>query len=115
MTPAWRRRMSWSGLWLGPAAWAINQQTNYALAPTACGGRVVLSTAIAAVLAIVAIAGGLGSLRAARMPLETDWTDASGGLPRHFVAWVGAGVGLVFALAVLNQLIATLILDGCLR
>ncbi len=114
MTPAWRKRMSWAGLWLGPAAWAINQQTNYALAPTACD-RAFASTVIAAVLALVALVGGIVSLRAARMPLATEWTDTSGGLPHQFVAWVGAGAALVFALAILNQLIATLIVDGCLR
>lgn len=115
MTPAWRKRLSWSGLWLGPAAWAIDQQTNYALVPLVCEGRVLVSSVIAAALVLVALAGGLISLRVARMPLDSEWLDASGGLPLRFAAWVSAGAGLVFALAIANQLIATVIVNGCFR
>jgi hypothetical protein len=64
---------------------------------------------------LLAIAGGALSLYAARMPLESEWLDSSGGLPRRFVAWLGAGAGLLFALAIANQLAATLIVNGCLR
>ena len=115
MTPAWRKRLSWSGLWLGPAAWAISLQTNYALVPLVCDGRLLISTAIAAGLVLVALAGGLLSLRVASMPLESEWLDSTGGLPRRFVAWVGVGAGLVFAIAIANQVAAILIIDGCLR
>ncbi len=114
MTPVWIRRMSWSGLWLGPAAWAINQQTNYALVPAICD-RAIIFTAISAALTLVALAGGAISLRVARTPLESEWLDSSGGLPRRFVAWVGAAAGILFALAIGNQLAATLIVNGCLR
>jgi hypothetical protein len=114
MTPVWLRRISWSGLWLGPAAWAINQQTNYALVPAICDRDIVFSV-ISAVLVMVALAGALMSLRVARTPLESEWLDASGGLPRRFIAWVGAGSGILFTLAIANQLAATLIVNGCLR
>lgn len=115
MTPAWRKRLSWSGVWLGPTAWAISLQTNYALVPLVCDGRVLIIAAIAVGLVLVALLGGVFSLRVARMPLESEWVDASGGLPHRFVAWVGVGAGLVFALAIANQLAAILIIDGCLR
>lgn len=114
MTPAWLRRSSWLGFFLPPAAWAISLQTNYALVPVVCDGRVMIVSAITAFLAATALAGGLLALRAARMPLEVEWLDASGGLPRQFVALVGAGEGILFALAIGNQFIASLIVNGCL-
>ncbi len=115
MTPVWLTRMSWAGLWVGAASWAISLQTNYALAPVVCDGRVFVITAVAAALMLVSLAGGVMSLRAARMPASAEWHDAPGGLPRQFVAWVGVGAGILFALAILNQLIASLIVDGCFR
>jgi len=115
MTPVWRNRFSWSGLWLGPSAWALSLQTNYALVPLVCDGRVLVSTAIAAGLAIAALIGGGLSLYAARAPLVSEWSDSCGGVPRRFVAWLGAGAGLLFALAIANQLAATLVLNGCFR
>lgn len=114
MTPVWLRRLSWSGLWLGPAAWAINQQTNYALVPAVCD-RALIVTLISAALTLTALAGGLMSLRVARTPLESEWLNSSGGLPRRFVAWMGAGAGILFALVIANQFAATLIVNGCLR
>ena len=114
MTPVWLRRMSWSGLWLGPAAWAVNQQTNYAIVPLICD-RTLLFAVISAALVLVALAGGLMSFRVARTPLESEWLDASGGLPRRFVAWVSASAGILFALVIANQFAATLIVSGCLR
>lgn len=114
MTPVWLRRMSWSGLWLGPAAWAINQETNYSLVPAICD-RTIVFTVISAALSLTALAGGLMSLRVARTPLEAEWLDASGGVPRRFVAWVGTGAGILFALTIANQFVATLIVNGCLR
>jgi hypothetical protein len=75
----------------------------------------VIVSAIAAFLVLTAFAGGLLALRVARMPLEFEWLDASGGLPRQFVAWVGAGEGILFALAIGNQFIASLIVNGCLQ
>jgi hypothetical protein len=114
MTPVWLRRMSWSGLWLGPAAWAINQQTNYSLVPAACDHRIIF-TLISAALCSTALIGGLMSLRVARMPIQSEWLQRSGGLPRRFVAWVGGGMGILFSLVIANQLAASLIVNGCLR
>ncbi len=115
MTPVWLRRTSWAGLWLGAASWAISLQTNYALVPVVCDGRVVVVTVIAAALMLVSLAGGALSLRAARMPASAEWHDAPGGVPRQFVAWVGVGASVLFALAIANQLIASLIVNGCFR
>ena len=115
MTPVWQRRMSWAGLWVGAAAWAISLQANYALVPLVCDGSGFLVGAVAAALALISLAAGFISLRAARMPADSEWLDSSGGLPRQFVAWVGVGAGILFALAIANQLIAALIVDGCLR
>jgi hypothetical protein len=115
MTPAWLRRSAWLGFFLPPTAWAISLQTNYALVPVVCDGRVVIVSAVAAFLVLLALVGGVLALRVARTPLEAEWLDAAGGLPRQFVGWVGAGGGVIFALAIGNQFIASLIVNGCLQ
>jgi hypothetical protein len=93
----------------------VSLQTNYALVPQLCEGHVEVISIIAAVLTLAAMAGALISLRAARAPVEAQWLDSSGGSPSQFIAWVGVGSGLVFALAILNQFAATLIVNGCFR
>jgi hypothetical protein len=115
MTRVWRNRLSWSGIFISAAAWAISLQTNYAVAPKACDiGAFVLSL-IAAALVLVAIAGAVLSFLSTRASPAAEWTDSTGGRTRRFVAWVGVGTGTVFALAIANQFAATLIVHGCLR
>lgn len=115
MTRVWRNRLSWGGIFIGAAAWAISLETNYAVAPHACGiGRAVMS-AIAGVLVLLAIAGAVLSYRSTRASPAAEWTDSTGGRTRRFVAWVGVGTGIVFAIAITNQFAATLIVQGCLR
>jgi hypothetical protein len=115
MSWSWRLGSPWAGIGFGPTAWAVSLQTNYALVPRLCEGRIGLISIFAALLTLVATAGALISLRAARAPVESQWLDSSGGSPPQFIAWVGVGSGLVFALAILNQLAATLIVNGCFR
>ncbi|WFU75012.1 hypothetical protein [Bradyrhizobium sp. CB2312] len=105
----------WAGVALGPLAWGINLQGVYALAHFSCETTRLSGTIMSAVLAIVALAGTAISARAVRRGAGAEWADAQGGGPRTFMAWLGVGSGVLFALVIANQLAASLIISPCLR
>lgn len=105
----------WAGVALGPLAWSINLQGIYALAHFSCETTRSSGTIMSAVLAVVALAGTAISARAVRRGAGAEWTDAQGGGPRTFVAWLGVGSGVLFALVIANQLAASLMISPCLR
>jgi hypothetical protein len=112
---AQRSPLYWAGVALGPAAWAINGQAIYALTPQACSGAAWTTIVLAIVLAVIAAAGTLISLRAVDRDAQAEWTEAQGGWARNFMAWLGVGSGVLFALVILNQLAATLLISPCSR
>ncbi|MBW7969573.1 hypothetical protein [Bradyrhizobium sp. BR 10289] len=105
----------WAGVALGPLAWGINLQGVYALAHFSCETTKLTGTIMSAVLAIVALAGTAISARAVRRGAGAEWADAEGGGPRTFMAWLGVGSGVLFALVIVNQLAASLMISPCLR
>jgi hypothetical protein len=105
----------WAGVTLGPSAWAINQQTVYAITPHACTRPSLATIVLSVVMAVVAASGALISLGSVRSDAAAEWTEAQGGGPRTFVAWLSVGSGVIFALVILNQLAAALMIDPCLR
>ena len=105
----------WIGVALGPAAWAINLQTIYAITPHACAKPTSAAIVLSIVMAIIAGSGSLISLRAIRRNAPAEWAEAQGGRAGNFMAWLGVGSGVIFALAILNQLAATLMISPCLR
>jgi hypothetical protein len=119
LSNVWRERpwtFSWSGLAVGPAAWAIDTQLNYALVDWSCGRGWNPTPAIAAVLAVVSLAAAASSLIAWRryegpgIPIpEQD------GHPRHLLSGIGVAAGVLFAFVILLQGLAGLLLEPCLR
>jgi hypothetical protein len=105
----------WIGVALGPAAWAINLQTIYAITPHACAKPTSAAIILSIVMAIIAGSGSLISLRAIRRSAPAEWAEAQGGRAGNFMAWLGVGSGVIFALVILNQLAATLMISPCLR
>ena len=105
----------WIGVALGPAAWAINLQTIYAIAPHACAKPTSAMFVLSIVMTLVATSGTLISLRGIHHHRPTERAEAQGGHARHFMAWLGVGNGTIFALAILNQLTAALMIGPCLR
>ncbi|MEA2936474.1 MAG: hypothetical protein QOD74_3120 [Variibacter sp.] len=108
--------VSWAGLALGPFAWALSTQANYAWAPWACTFNVNAVPFVAAGLALLSFAGAALSWLAWRrhdgsgMPIpEQD------GHPRNFLSGIGVGCGVLFGLVVVLQGMAALIIDPCLR
>jgi hypothetical protein len=112
---AHRIPLYWAGVALGPAAWAINLQTIYAKTPQACAKPTLATVVLSIVMAIIAASGTLISLRAVRRNAAAECAEAQGGGSRNFMAWLGVGSGVIFALVILNQLAAALMIDPCLR
>jgi hypothetical protein len=105
----------WAGVALGPLAWGLNLQAVYAFAHFSCEKTRMSGGILSAVLIIVALAGTAMSARAVRRGAGAEWTDAQGGGPRTFMAWLGVGTGVMFALVIANQLAASLMIGPCLR
>jgi hypothetical protein len=109
------RLLYWAGVALGPLAWGINLQGVYAFAHFSCEITRLSGTILSAVLALVALAGTAISARAVQRSVGAEWSDAQGGGPRTFMAWLGVGTGVLFALVIANQLAASLMISPCLR
>ncbi|TCU65553.1 hypothetical protein EDE08_113167 [Bradyrhizobium sp. R2.2-H] len=105
----------WAGVALGPLAWGINLQGIYALAHFSCESTKFSGAIMSAVLAGIALAGTAISACAIRRGAGAEWSDVRGGGPRTFMAWVGVGSGVLFALVIANQLAASLMISPCLR
>jgi hypothetical protein len=113
--PEYIRFFYWAGVALGPAAWAVSTQTLYTISAKACTKSFPATIILAAILVIVAAAGTVVSLRAIRRDAAAEWADAQGGRARNFMAWLGVGAGILFALVIANQLAAALMISPCLR
>jgi hypothetical protein len=108
---------AWAGLAAGPGAWAVSTQANYALASWACAHGssplVILS------LALAIIAGGGAFLSwfswSGKAVRESEMQAALHPHPRPFLAAIGVFSGLLFALIILTQGAAALVLTGCER
>lgn len=109
------RLLYWAGVALGPLAWGINLQGVYVFAHFSCETTRISGTIMSVLLAIVALAGTAISARAVRRSAGAEWAEVQGGGPRTFMAWVGVGSGVLFALVIANQLAASLMISPCLR
>jgi hypothetical protein len=110
-----QRLLYWAGVALGPLAWGINLQGVYAFAHLSCEKTRFTGTILSAILLVVALAGAAISARAVRRGAGAEWSDAQGGGPRTFMAWLGIGTGVLFALVIANQLAASLMISPCLH
>jgi hypothetical protein len=114
MTALWARGIPWAGLALGPGAWIVSTQANYAAVPWICATRINFIPVFALTLILVALAGALLSWRSYRIEPEPP-TDGAGGVPRHLLAFMSVLLGLLFALVIATQGAAALVLTGCER
>jgi hypothetical protein len=112
-----RDRASWAGLVSGPGAWAVGTQLHYALTPWICAHKVNLIPLVAVALAAVALAGALISSRVWN-GAAVEETEVGAGVmeaPRPFLAGISALLGVLFAVVILAQGAAGLVLNGCER
>jgi hypothetical protein len=105
-----------AGLFIGPAAWGISTELNFALAPVDCATQLPLVPISAAILALIALAAGWLSWRAwQRTPKLQGIDDAGAALPHRFLAGMGIGAATLFTAVIVMQGLATLFLNGCER
>jgi uncharacterized membrane protein YidH (DUF202 family) len=110
-----RKLLYWAGVALGPLAWGVNLQGVYAFAHFSCEKTRMSGAILSVILIVVALVGTAISAGAVRRGAGAEWTDAQGGVPRTFLAWLGVGTGVLFALVIANQLAASLMIGPCLR
>ena len=105
---------SWAGLLAGPLAWGISTQLNYALVEWQCERKLPVIPLAALVLALFALAGGALSWRAWQHGGASFKPEREFGTER-FVSMLGMLTAALFALVVVMQGMASLILDECTR
>jgi hypothetical protein len=104
----------WAGLAAGPAAWATGTQLNYALLPWACRHGWNLVPAVAGVLAVLSLLSALSSWLAWRR-YDGLHVPEQDGHPRHLLSGIGIAAGLLFAIVIVLQGLAAIIISPCLR
>jgi hypothetical protein len=104
------------GLLVGAAAWAISTQLSYSIVSISCDSAAGLVPLIATISLTVAVVGGALSLPASSA-FEGPTVQVGGGdaRPRRFFAVISALAALIFALAILLQGVASVIVSGCQR
>lgn len=116
MTSPARSPAGWAGLVLGPAAWGVSTQLNYALAPYTCVQYRIAVAAVALALTLISFAGAYWSARSfSGDGIRAELRDTRGGRPHRMVNLFGLLAGILFGVTIAVQAAAGIILDGCLR
>jgi len=108
------RGISWAGLVSGPLSWVISTQANYALVELQCANGMGLTHWVAFAAALIAALGACLSLPA-WLSAEKPPAPPHRLQTRRFVAAIGFGAGLLFALITVMQGVAAVIFTGCER
>jgi hypothetical protein len=104
------------GLLVGAGAWAISTQLGYSLVSRNCESATGVLPLIAAICLVMVITGAALSLPAWSALGGQAVQDGGGDArPRRFFAVISVLAALVFALAILLQGVASLIVSGCQR
>jgi hypothetical protein len=112
----WSTNVPSAGIFVGPAAWIINQQLNYMLVPWICAHQVRLVPIVAVVMAAICLAAAVVSWRGYRAAgPEPVMGSPQSGQPHRFVGMIGVAIALLFAVAILAQGAAGLVFHGCER
>lgn len=114
VTQVLRSGLSWAGLAIAPAAWALSTQLNYALVPLQCAGHWSAIPAISLLLALLALLGGALSWQAWQQGGASSKAERTVDTER-FVAAIAMLLSVILALTILLQTAASLVLDSCLR
>lgn len=105
-----------AGLFLGAFAWGMSTVLGPAYADRSCAMRTAISGGLALAALILTFVGALLSWRSSRLLQAIDIAPA---MParnaRIFLAQIGMMAAAVFALAIVYQLIASGVFNGCER
>ncbi|ESY63926.1 MULTISPECIES: hypothetical protein [Mesorhizobium] len=107
-----RTGVSWAGLVSGPVAWAITLQLDYSIAFWQCHAGFRPTALFSLIGAAAAMAGALLSWRAVH-DRRHGRSPPSKARTRAFLARASVGIGALFTLILLAQLVAGLIFSGC--
>jgi hypothetical protein len=111
-----REGISWAGLGLGALALAISTQAGYSVAYQTCGTSPAVLLLIAAGSLVIALIGGLLSLRSWRRSGQVDGKEPpQRAAPVGMMAAIGVLAALLFSLVIVLQGAASVLLSGCLR
>ena len=107
----------WAAVLGAPAVWAIQMQGGYALVPEVCkknGGYIFLHL-ITIVAALLALLGAFLSWRQWRATgrESPDNTDGGPVARRRFIGALGVFSGILYAMLIIAQGIASLFFDAC--
>ena len=105
----------WFGLFAGPAAFLLNLQISYMLAPQSCRAGSTLALHVTNVVCLaLAVAGGLVAWRSWGRT-GREWPGEEGGVisRSRFMAALGVMTSALCALLVVAQWIPTLFLSPC--
>jgi hypothetical protein len=108
--------MLWIGLLLGPAAWFLQLEINYALVPWVCtsGNKSVL-TIVSILCLLLTAAAGLLSVTSLKI-VSSSKTPTVGSIARAlFMARLGILMNSLFALVIIAQTIPNFILSPCAK
>jgi hypothetical protein len=106
-----RRLLPWAGWIGGVLGWVLSDQIGSDLTQADCSrAQPLVMLLIGALGAAFAVAGGLTSLGAWRMPGATDQPYAGA---RRFIAGTGILAAGIFLLAIIFQTMASLIIPQC--
>ena len=105
----------WTGVLLPPGAWALQMQTNYAIARFLCGnGWLAPVFHVVAFLTLAgAIVGGAIAFTHWRREFVTGENSVEVDTRRHFMATIGLMLSTVFCLLILAQWSARFFVDPC--
>jgi hypothetical protein len=104
-----------AGIFVSPAAWLLNTEINYALAPWICAHQFRLVPIVALVTALTSVAGGYLSWRAFQRFNIPQSDSSEGSRPHRFTALVGMYIASLFTLVILVQGSAGFVFHGCER
>lgn len=105
-----------AGIFMGPFAWLVDTQLNYALVPWICAHQVRLVPLVAFAAALISLAGGFLSWRAFRLSPITPEPDSTGaGRPHRFTALMGIAIAALFTVIIILHGVAGIMFHGCER
>lgn len=104
------RNWHWIGLAAGAGAWAVSTQTNYVLAGLPVAHRFPLVPVVCGLLVILALAGAAISWLAWRQSDGRELLLQGNGAPYGFFALMSAVAAALFALVIMMQGVAGLVL-----
>lgn len=105
----------WTGILIGPIAWLISFEINFALAPWACVTQQKMALYVVSLIALVISAfGGILAWREWKQ-LGSEWPGEDGGaIPRSRVmALSGMLLSAMFCLVIIAQAVPELMLGAC--